>query len=318
MNLLTCSQVEEQLDLFVASECDAPTAAAIDRHLAGCPSCAQKVEESRQLVGLLDLRLREPDRLRQLQASVKAEARRRRRPVVLLFLRRYGAAAAMILVTFGLVGRIAPSLASDREIASGPIASLAPPPARLLPDHVAAFEMGQAAKAKNPPELKRGGQESRLDVVPALAKSGIRLREELRAGLAAERLPPPLVDLELLLYNPGPRDLTLSINERTKVEIDLQGPGVVTLPAPAVEAGVPIPEQTLPLPAGQQRGVRLTRLASVSPRGTWYSYWTEPGEYELMVRLRAEAFVGAGGTRRRPVTVEVTSRPLTIRVPGNP
>jgi hypothetical protein len=318
MTPFTCNQVEEQLDLFAAAECDAPTSAAIDRHLADCPSCAGKVEESRQLLGLLGLRLREPDRLRQLQASVRAESRRQRRPVVLLFLRRYGAAAAMLLLTIGLMGRLAPGLSSDREGIAGPTAMLSPSPVGLAPGHRAAFEMVQVEKGGNPPAPKHDGQLSRLAIVPPLAKKGTELREELRVGLAAGRLPPPTVDLELLLVNSGPSDLTLSINERTEVEIDLQGPGVITLPATAAESGLPIPPQTLPLPAGQQRGVRLTRLESVSPLGRWFSYWTEPGEYELRVRLRTAALLGTEGARRRPVTVAVSSGPITIRVPGNP
>lgn len=318
MTPVTCNQVEEHLDLFAAAECDAPTSAAIDRHLADCPSCAGKVAESRQLLGLLDLRLREPDRLRQLRAGIQAESRRRARPVVLLFLRRYGAAAAMLLVTFGLAGRLAPGLSSDREGVWETVAALAPSPVRGAPGGVAALEMVRGAPGDKPPAAKHDGQQGGLDLVVPLATKGPKLREELRAGLAAGHLPPPTVDLELLLSNPGPQDLTLSINERTEVQIDLRGPGVITLPAQAAEPGLPIPPQTVSLPVGQQRGVRLTRLASVSPSGTRFSYWTEPGEYTLKVRLRTEALLGTQGARQRPVTVAVTTRPITIRVPDNP
>jgi hypothetical protein len=167
--------------------------------------------------------------------------------------------------------------------------------------------------------IKADGLANHTVAVQALAASGTALREQLGAGLAKGRLPPPpKVDLELAFFNPGPTDLTFSIDERTEVAIDLQGPRVVTLPATNALASLPIPPQTLPLPAGEWRSVRLTRLVSVSPRGTFYSYWTEPGEYELRVRLRTEVLRGTAGTRRRQVTVTLTSQPLKIRVVGKP
>jgi hypothetical protein len=318
---MTCDQVAEQIDLHAAAECDAPTAGTIDRHLADCPSCTEKYAAARQLLGLLDLRLREPDLRRRLQARVQAEAlRRRRRATVLPFVRRFSAVAALVLLTFGLTNRLGPPLASDSEDVSTPVVARLLPLRRfaLAPDHPAVPEAVRAAKEEDLLAMKKEDAPSRTLTVQALKASGATLREQLRAGLATGRLPPPQVDLELTFFNRGPGDLTLSLDERTEVEIDLQGPRVVTLPAAAVPPRLPIPEQTLRLPAGQGRAVPLTRLTSVSPRGTFYSYWTEPGEYELRVRLRAEALFEMAGARHRPVLVTVTSQPITVQVVGKP
>src|SRR5262249_32761104 len=108
---LTCPDVEARLDLFAADECDAAEAEAIRRHLAHCPRCTTAYDEARQLVGLLDLRLQEPERLRRLEARLAAEEtpRRgvRRLPVAL---RRVAALAAMLLLTVALTGWVAPGL----------------------------------------------------------------------------------------------------------------------------------------------------------------------------------------------------------------
>jgi hypothetical protein len=72
MSPLSCPEVEAQLDLYAARECDVPTGAAIARHLAGCPGCSRVLEEARQLSGLLDLHLGAPEGLRRLRAQVEA------------------------------------------------------------------------------------------------------------------------------------------------------------------------------------------------------------------------------------------------------
>jgi hypothetical protein len=317
MNPLTCSQVEEQIDLFAAAECDGTTTAAIERHLAACRSCAGKVETARQLLGLLDLRSQEPELLRRLRAKVEIEAHRRRRPTVVpRFVRRFSAAAALCLVTFGLAGSLERHLSPDHPGDSEPITSSLAPATRLAQEDMAPAAVRLVPKKEGPPAPPQHAQAGRTTIVEGMAKSGAVFREELRAGLAAGRLSPQRVDLELYLFNPGPGDLTLTINERTEVEIDLRGPRVVIFKASAAASQPPIPAQTIHLPAGQGQVVRFTRLVSVSPRGASYSYWTEPGEYELRVRLWTEALQGTEGATRRPVTVTVTSQPIKIRVVG--
>src|SRR5439155_21220681 len=97
MSPLTCPDVEARLDLYAADECDPAEADAIRRHLAHCPRCVAACDEARQLVGLLDLRLQEPERLSRLEARLAAaEGAPRRR--VLRFpagLRHVAALAAM-------------------------------------------------------------------------------------------------------------------------------------------------------------------------------------------------------------------------------
>ncbi len=104
MNPLPCSEVEPQIDLFAAGECDEPTCSAIREHLAGCPRCAEAYRGAQQLLGLLDLRFQEAERLERLRQRLAAE----QGPVVhrmtrmRVFLRRTGALAAMLLVAVGL------------------------------------------------------------------------------------------------------------------------------------------------------------------------------------------------------------------------
>jgi hypothetical protein len=319
MSPLSCSQVEEQIDLFAAAECEATTTAAIEHHLANCRSCREKVETARQLLGLLDLRLREADLLQRLQTKLEIESHRRRRPTAVLpYFRRFGAAAALVLLTFGLAGRLASPFSVDRQGISEPVVSIRPPVARVADQQPARAKMVPAHMEGGPLALRKDGPAGQPVIVQVMEKSGAEFREELRAGLASGRLSPQTVDLELSLFNPGNRELTLVINKRTEVEIDLQGPRVVTLPAPAAAPQEPIPAQTMTLPAGESRTVQLSRLQSVSPRGSSYTYWTEPGEYELKVSLRTEALLGTEGTRRRPVTLTVTSRPVEIHIVGKP
>src|SRR5262245_34063878 len=102
MSPLTCSEVEAHIELYAADECDSPTRAAVRRHLAGCPACAQAHEEVRQLLGLLTVRFQEEEGIERLQARLAAEARRSRlRSGVLPFVRRAAAMAAALLLTVG-------------------------------------------------------------------------------------------------------------------------------------------------------------------------------------------------------------------------
>jgi anti-sigma factor RsiW len=101
MKPLTCAGVEEQIDLYVADECEAEQKSAIARHLAVCPNCARAAEEARELQGLLSLRLRERDNLQALRSRLEREKVRTRRPMILSLMRRTAAVAAMLLVMVG-------------------------------------------------------------------------------------------------------------------------------------------------------------------------------------------------------------------------
>ncbi len=316
MNPLTCNEVEERIDLYAADECDEPTSAAIDCHLADCSTCAGKYDDSRKMVALLDLRLREPDRLRRLHSALDREAAaRRRRSTVLPFLQRAVAVAALLLVTFGLIDRLGPSLGADRDgTTESLVAVLAPTATRAIPEPKSGLENAFFIKGGDPARVTKDGAAARTFSFQTMTKSGDALREQLRQGL----IPPPDVDLTMYLFNPGPRNVNIEINEATEVEIDLRGPRVVTVPVSGAAPRMPIPLQSLALPAGQTRTLPIRRLTSVTPRGISYFYWTEPGEYELTIHLRAEAMLGRVGTRQRPAIVTLTSQPMKIVVAGNP
>jgi hypothetical protein len=101
MKPLTCAEVAEQIDLYVADECEAEQKSAIARHVAVCPNCARAAEEAYELQGLLSLRLRERDNLATLRAHVERDTVRARRPMILSLARRAAAVAAMLLVMVG-------------------------------------------------------------------------------------------------------------------------------------------------------------------------------------------------------------------------
>jgi hypothetical protein len=308
MNTLTCEQVEEHIDLYAADECDAPTSAAIDHHLTDCPICAEKYEESRQLLGLLDLRLQEPDRLRRLHARVQVESRKSKARV-LPFLHRVGAVAATLLVTFGLSGWLGPNL-EDRESGERTlVATLLPPSSRGVPELAPGHE-AMHAKAN----LAKDEAEIRTTRAWAEAKVGAALR----ADLQARRPPPPEENFRLSLDNRGSHDLLVAIDDRTEVEINLKGAGAMTVPAPEPAARPFSRSQTIRVPAGESRELPLKRLASVTPRGTWYSYFTEPGEYVLTVRLRTEVLSGIDEPKPRLRTQTLTPKPIIIDVNGKP
>jgi hypothetical protein len=107
MNALTCSQVQGDIELFAAGECDPATSAAIEQHTASCAACAQALEESRHMLGLLTLRLAEPAALERLRQQIRVETKKHRRPTRMLFAARVAALAAALLVTVGLYTWIA-------------------------------------------------------------------------------------------------------------------------------------------------------------------------------------------------------------------
>src|ERR1700691_6046987 len=101
MNVLTCQQVEETLDLLAAGECERPTRRAVEQHLDGCPTCATKFADSQRLQGLLDLHWNEADQLRRLHERIDEAAHQTRRPRLLVgpWMQRGAALAALLLVT---------------------------------------------------------------------------------------------------------------------------------------------------------------------------------------------------------------------------
>jgi hypothetical protein len=192
MSPLSCPDVEARLDLYASGECDPAEADAVRRHLVGCPRCAAACDEARQLVGLLELRLQEPERLSRLEARIAAEEQPARR--VLRFpaaLRRVAALAAMLLLTAGPVGWLMRDL----------------PPAE--------FAGGLALALREEPQ--RGGPEAMLapaaDVVRGKPKGapGVKLDLELRNT----------TDRPMCVWVAGPQ---------TELRLDVRGPGARSAP----------------------------------------------------------------------------------------
>src|SRR5262249_29093948 len=102
MNPISCRQVTEQIELYVAGECAEPERSAIRRHLLQCPTCARIEGETRALLGLVELRLNESDQLGRLKALLRMEEKHKQPMNVLAFARRAAAVAALLLVAAGL------------------------------------------------------------------------------------------------------------------------------------------------------------------------------------------------------------------------
>jgi hypothetical protein len=292
MSPLNCPEVEAQLDLYAARECDAPTGAAIARHLAGCPGCSRAFEEARQLSGLLDLHLRAPEGLRRLRAQVEAESRRPRpaRRRVLPFLPRLASVAAMLLLTVGAWRWVGSGLAPGPLLPQGLAVAVLPAPSRGGLEHVA------AVKAPGPDR----------PLVYPLASAPQR-----KGPLP----PPPAVNLAVQLRNDGPRPVEVWLGgPRFELRLDLRGPGVVSVVAPD-QTHLPFPTaRKVTLAPGQAQTVSVSQLVSVQSGEVRYLYWTEPGLYTLTVRVRAPV-AGAGG---EPAFLTLTSAPLKIEVRGEP
>ncbi len=193
MSPLTCPDVEARLDLYAADECDPAEAEAIHRHLARCSHCAAACDEARQVVGLLELRLQESDRLRRLETRIAAEEEPRR--WVLRFpsaLRRVAALAAMLILTAGPIGWLMRGL----------------PPAE---------DMGGLAVALREEPLRRGPEAlfaPAADVARAVPKRA------------------PVVNLELELHNTTNRPMRVWVaGPQTELRLELRGPSARSVPA---------------------------------------------------------------------------------------
>ncbi len=193
MSPLTCPDVESRLDLYAADECDPAEAEAIHRHLDHCPHCAAACAEARQLVGLLELRLQEPERLRRLETRIALEEEPRRR--VLRFptaLRRVAALAAMLILTAGPIGWLMQGLPPAEDTA------------------------GLAVALHEAPV--RGGQEAMFPQAVEVAHAAMKEA--------------PTVDLSLELRNTTKRPMRVWVaGPQTELRLELRGPGVRSTPA---------------------------------------------------------------------------------------
>ncbi len=302
---LSCAEVEGRIDLYAAGECDAATGAAVARHLTRCRACARTYRGAQQLLGLLDVRHQEEERLRRLRSRIEAEGRRKAAPArVLPFLRRAAALAALVVLTFGL----------SRTMDTGLSPSAAGVEVVLSLRHVdQGFEALAPARGGHERAPKAPGARLAFDASgrPDLrGDSPAEFRRELLAGARTGRpASPPSVSLELEVRNTGEREKTLWVGGG-ELELDLRGPGVLRVPAPDKLPQSFMAEEKLTLKPGERRALPVTRLAAGARGRVNYLYWTEPGEYTLTARLRTAVSTGPEGAA--PVTL--SSPPVAVRV----
>jgi hypothetical protein len=207
MSPLSCPDVESRLDLYAAGECDPAEAEALRRHLTGCPRCAAACDEAVQLVGLLELRLQEPERLRRLETLLAAEEQPRRLvPRFPSTIRRVAALAAMLLLTAGPIGLLMRDLPPDAD-------------------------MGGLALSVR--------EEQRLRGPEAMFAPGMEVARGMPKDVAAP-------ELELTLRNTTDRPMRVWVaGPQTELRLDLRGPGARSVPrkdaADSKAESVPLP-----------------------------------------------------------------------------
>jgi hypothetical protein len=282
MNVMSCHDVEEQLDLLAAGECDPPTRLAVERHLEGCPACTARYAKSQRLLGLLDLNWNEggPARLRE---RIDLEEQRRQR---WQFVRRAAAVAALFLLTVGLMWMLPrwQPHTSEPDLQLSLVLLDVGPEAKMGP----AIEVRATRDPAAP--LKGSGAEA-MAMVPAPGKTGEAFRSELLQAQRDGKLPlPPAFPLALALTNTGERRLEVRLGDvETELSLELQGQGVVRLPAVGVAEPEFLQSQTFQLAPGEQLVFRIERLIAGARGRLEYLYLTEPGDYDLIASLRVTA-----------------------------
>ncbi len=274
MNTLDCKQVDEQLDLVASGVCDGPTRQALERHLVSCSTCAARYAESQRLQGLLALHWNAMA-MQRLRQRIDREGVSGRRRLVLPWVRRAAAVAALLLVMFGLVSLLPwgePPGEGPQLTLAVLVASAGGPQSKGAPDSVARVPANLAPGAMVPMIQQADGQ------------TGAAFREELTRAQEAGKLPlPPRVPLELALTNSGTRPMEIELGGR--LELDVEGKGVVRLPAEQAAPPDYLHPQTRWLAAGARWTVPIDRLIAGAPGRLEYIYLTEPGDYTLTARL---------------------------------
>lgn len=300
----TCREVLDQIELYAAGECAEPGRTVVSRHLATCPSCAQSEREALLLLGLLDARCQEAERLQRLHARLENEGRPVARRRFLPLARRAAAVAALVMLAFGLtLGFRAFRPADDAfslEIALG---------------------RGPARLAQPAPAIDPAAEKLHAMAVPLVytldmkGKTVAEYRRELQKSVSRGRPPaPPRVDLHLELRNRGHRELRILVGvEASELTLNLTGPGVLISKAQDdLDAAFLVPK-TVRLAPGRTAWLPIERLVFGSRGSIQYAYWTEPGEYALSIRYRAAVATAAGNDAAARL-VMVQSAPIRIQV----
>jgi hypothetical protein len=283
MKTFHCGQVEELLDLYAANECNAHESKTVRLHLAGCPSCQDRLDQAREFMGLLDLHHGAAPALARLHRRIEADARPRSAGRRMLSMQRFAAVAALLLVTFGL-GVWLPT-------------SFDPSPSWPLElAIVAGRTRDSVAGVLEPGETPRIDLEGRV-----LSQMNLALEK----GEGGDLPLPPRVNLLLVLHNPNPFPLVV---ERKDIGFTLHGQGVRSEKGPPVSAR--IRSETI-APQGDA-SVRLERLESRIDGKSEYLYPTRAGEYTVLVHLGVWVWrEGLPKTRQWRI---LTSGPMKLRL----
>jgi hypothetical protein len=256
--------------------------------------------EHAQLQAQLDWHHRADAGLARLQGRLRREARRPRVPALV---HRLAAVAALLLVIFGLTSRLSPPGVQRPGSVPGVVALLEPDPG--FPEHAVVQSLTRDKLA--PPAVVKSDAAQRTFLLNLAGRSP----EEYRRQLRASGLPRgPRVDLALEVRNDGRRPVVLHVGgERSQLDLDLHGPGVLTLSGkgeapPFLESRPPVkldPGASYYLPIPYLIGGRPEQLQGV--------YWTAPGRYTLSVHYRVGAEVDG-----QVCDLDVTSPRMTIDV----
>jgi hypothetical protein len=298
MNALTCEQVEQQLDLLAAGECDLPTRRALERHLEDCASCSASYRERQLLQGMLDLHYNETSRLQRLHERIEEADRPvlRFRPRVLPFVKRFASLAALLLVAVGLMLAFPHSEMGQPEVQMGAAV-------------VSSVGGAEAMKVAPAVRVVADTQAQERITLPA-SQSGPGFRKELMEAKHNEKvIAPPALGLAVEVKNTRSRPVQVQFDNDTELLLDVTGPGVVRLPAPpGTEPRFLLPRTLRLLLDEGCEGFTLTidRLESGSRRHLEYVYLTEPGEYTLTVRLRVRIDNRLEVLTKGPIRVRVT------------
>ena len=306
MSPLSCQQVTEQIELYVAGECAEPERSAIRQHLLQCRACARMERETRELLGLLELRLQESDRLGRMQAVLRMEEKHKQPRKVLPFARRAAAVAAMLLVAAGLSLWFRGQSPSDGY--SNPlVVALGPVEAGR---NAAPFLLKQEP-AIAPAKVEEKTQVFALDLKD---KTAAQFRHQIEK---AERLPqPPRVNLGLEIRNSSAHEVKIFVGGKgSELTMNLTGPGAMTAAAPAnFQADFLVP-QTINLPANHSHVLAITYLVYGNREKLHAAYWTEPGQYTLTLRYKV-AIADARGQDLRFVTLRSPPMQMQVQLKG--
>jgi hypothetical protein len=248
---------------------------------------------------LLDWHFRADAGLSRLRRRLRSE--KKRPAVVLKFARRFAAVAALLLITWGLVGGLSPLSGPGLVPSSDVVATLQRDSG--LPDHA-------VVKAFNLEKLMpgRGTEEAAFKTFTFQEGDPPSRRQR------GDKVPPgPRVELLLEVHNRGQRPLELKVGgQRTRLRLDLEGPGTQTLLGVKMADGQLPPflsERSIQLQPGSSYFLPIPYLVGGQRGELQGVYWTAPGRYRLTVHYRVGAM---DGSAERDLVVD--SPPTTIEV----